>query len=359
MSMKEGLILYRYTITFAKSFKKNGEEFADPKGPKLKQIIRLMLNSQDFANRRKSIVTDFQLNLVSLEELPEDIRNQKVNYFHEADGAAQPNAQTYNLHIVPLIESGDLRISDLMAFLTSTTTTTQYPAKTAMVQALNTLIGHQSVSNPTTTVIGGKRAFPSDAASSALGGALIARRGFFSSVRLASHRTLVNVNISHGAFYSATELTVLMEDCGVKSFNHPDQWQALETLVKGLKVKTKYLRGANGEQITMIKTISGFAHEEDRYGQDPQPKPKNGFAESPVRVFFHLKDAAEFATLTSGRSRIHRPGSIGYENRQNWRTVSDRGPGFLSVAEFFGESALWPCIYSLRLLTPHRTRCLD
>ena len=359
MTPDENLVLHCYTITFVKSFKANGEEFADPKGPKLKQIVRLMLKSQDFDNRRNSIVTDFQQSLISLEKLPGEIQNQRVEYYHEADGAARANAQTYDLHIVPVRDFEELRIADLIAFLTSTTTTAQYPAKVLMVQALNTLIGHHTNSNQTTTVIGGKRAFPSNALDKSLGGDLIAKRGFFSSVRLASHRPLVNVNISHGAFYNAIGLAAIMDNWRVEEFVRRDQWEELETFVKGLKVKTNYLKDGSGHQITMVKTISGFAHEADGYGQRPRPMVPNVPFGSPFQVFFLLKDSGEYAKVTSGRDRQYHPSSAGYENREYWKTLRDRGPGFLSVAEFFGESALYPCIFSLRLLTPHRTWCMD
>ena len=354
MNMKESLVLHSYTVTFAASFKENGDRYPDLKGPKLKQIMRIMLGSPDFESRKISIVTDFQLNLISLEPLPEDIRNQKVDYFHEAEGAARGNAQTYNLHIVPVSEFPFLRISDLLGFLTSTARTAQYPEKASMVQALNILIGHYTVSDPTTIMIGGKRGFPQSAKFEPLRGGLIAVRGFFSSVRLASHRTLVNVNISHGAFYEAIDLQELMNHLGLS-------YVPLETFVKGLKFKTKYLKDKFRNQITRIKTISSFAHPNDGYGQEPPPIVDHS-AGSPFQVFFHPKDSDEFAKLTSGKYQKHGVQSAGYEQRK-WlkehAEIFDRGPGIISVAEFFGESAFCPCIYSLKLLTPHRIRCLD
>ena len=352
--MNESLVLHSYTVTFAASFKENGERYPAPKGPKLKQIMRLMLGSPDFETRKNSIVTDFQLNLISLEQLPEDIRNQKVDYFHEVEGAAQGNTQTYNLHIVPANEFPSLKIYELIGFLTSTARTAQYLAKASMVQALNILTGHYTVSNPTTTMIGGKRAFPQGADFKVIGGGLFAVRGFFSSVRLASNRTLINVNISHGAFYEAIDLEGLMRHSGLS-------YVALETFVKGLKVKTNYLKDEFGNQITRIKTISGFAHLNDGYGQSAPPKIKE-FAGSPFGVFFHLKDSAEFAKLTSGKFQKHSVQSAGYEQRKWLREhpeIFEKWPGYISVAEFFGESAFCPCTHSLRLLNPHRTRCLD
>lgn len=351
--MKESLVLHSYTVTFAATFKENGDRVPDPKGKKLKQIIRLMLDSRDFETRKSSIVTDFQLNLISLEPLPEDIRNQRVDYFHEADGVARSNARTYNLHIAPVNEFPVLGISDLKGFLTSTARTAQYPAKASMVQALNILIGHSTVSTPTTTIIGGKRAFPQGSESRILDSGLIAERGFFSSVRLASHRTLINVNISHGAFYRAVDLPTLMEDYGVEFH----QYEALETFVKGLKVKTNYLKDKQGNQITMTRTISGFAHLTDGSGQTPQPKVEY-FAGSPYQVWFYLKDSAELAKLTAGKSRKHNVKSAGYEQREKLKDTRGQGPGYISVGEFFGESASCPFLHSLRLLTPYRTRHL-
>ena len=356
--MNESILLHRYTVTFEASFKENGEKYLDPKGPKLKQIMRLMLGSPDFETRKHSIVTDFQLNLISLETLPEDIRNQKVDYFHEVEGAARGNAQTYNLHIVPANEFPSLQISELLDFLTSAGRTAPYPAKALMVQALNILLGHYTVSNPSTIMIGGKRAFPQDASKRVLGGGLIAVRGFFSSVRLAAHRTLVNVNLSHGAFYGALVLSDLMNEHFIE---HGTSYEALETFAKGLKVRTKHLKDKNGKQITRVWTISGFAHPNEGRGQDPPPIVIQSAA-SPFGVFFHLKDSAELAKLKNGKFQEHDVHSAGYEQREWLKRHPEKfekWPGYITVAEFFGESMFYPCKYSLRLLTPHRIRCLD
>lgn len=335
MKIPKDLVLNSYTIKFTAVLKDNGDKTLEPKGKKLKQIIRIMLSSRDFVNWKNIIATDFQENLISLGTLPESIRNQKVEYFHEVDGVARSNAQTYHLHIVPAVRFPSLSISELVQFLASTAADAQYPAKSSMVDALNTLIGHYTNSTSTTSVIGGKRAFPQNLDTRPLGAGLNALRGFFASVRLASYRTLINVNVSHGAFYNPVPLCDLMESYGVTPYDE------LETFVKGLKVRTNYLKDKEGEYITMVKTISGFAHETDGSGQNLPPK-VDEYAGSPSQVWFYLKDSAEFARLTAGKSGKINAKSVEGSHRKKLKADPGRGPNYISICEFFGESMIRP-----------------
>ena len=336
MNMPENLVLNSYTINFAAIFKDNGDKILDPKGKKLKQIIRIMLSSRDFKNSKTVIVaTDFRENLISLGTLPENIRNQKVEYFHEDDGATRSNAQTYHLHISPAMKFPSLNVSELVRFLASTAADAPYPAKSSMVDALNTLIGHYTNSSPTTSIIGGKRAFPQQMDIRPLGAGLNALRGFYASVRLASYRTLINVNVSHGAFYDAIPLCDLMRNYGVIPYDE------LETFVKGLKVRINYLKDKKGSYITMVKTISGLAHITDGSGQNPPPK-VDCFAGSPFQVWFYLKDSAEFARLTAGKFGKFSPKSVEAPHRNALKSRPGMGPNYISVCEFFGESMVRP-----------------
>ena len=339
MEMKGDLTLNSYDIKFAAIVDDNGEIASDPKGKKLKQIIRIMLDSRDFAAHKKTIVTDFQLKLISLHILPNNIRNQKIVYFHEADGAVRNNAQTYHLHLVPARDFPVLKIADLMEFLRSTARTVDYNAKSSMVQALNILIGHYTNSSSTTSMIGGKKAFPQvtdvqELNAGDLNAGLQALRGFFTSVRLASFRPLINVNLTHGAFYKAIKLPELMEQYGRQNRY---QYQALETFVKGLRVRTDYMRDKQGNPITTTRIIFGFAQKFDGGGQTPPPIIEE-YAGSPFQVWFHLKDDMEFVKLTTGKNRKDSAGGAGSTQRQMLEEEHGRGRNYISVCEFFGES---------------------
>ena len=240
LDMDESLVLYSYDIKVTAVVKHKGEKLLDPKGKKLKQIIRLMYETNGFKFRKRDTATDFQQRLISLHPLPEAIRNFDVKYFHEADNAARDDARAYHLQISQSQDFSTFKVSDLIAFLGSTMGTSQYPEKSLMLQALNTLIGHHTISSPTTIMIGGKRAFPQPTQVKDLQAGLEALRGYFSSVRLASFRPLINVNLTHGSFYKAVPLQVLMWNYGIRYYD------SLETFVKGLKVFTKYMKDEQG-----------------------------------------------------------------------------------------------------------------
>ena len=254
VEMKESLVLYCYDIKVTAVVKDKGEKLPDPKGKELERIIRLMYEADEFHYRQRDTATDFQQRLLSMYLLPKAIRNFDVKYLHEADDSARDDARAYHLQISPSRHFPKLNVSDLMAFLGNPMKPSQYPAKLFMVQALNTLIGHHTLNSPTTTMIGGKRVFPKPTPTRDLSGGLEALRGYFSSVRLASLRPLINVNLTHGTFYKAIPLHDLMEKYGVQDYD------SLETFVKGLKVVTKYKKDGQGGTISPTRTKSGFAN---------------------------------------------------------------------------------------------------
>ena len=339
MKINDNLILHAYEIKIAERRDTEGKPFADPKGSKLKQIIKIMLDSTSFKDNKENVVfTDFQRRLISLNELPEKMRNQTVEYFHEADGAARDNPQVYNLHLVPASDFPALKISDLMEFLKSTATIAHYPARETMIQALNILTAHHTISSPKITIIGAKRAFPHDKHyldqnRRDLGKGIEALRGYFSSVRLASYRPLVNVNISHGAFYKGVRLTELMEDCGLRDDPDLNDYAGLESFIKGLKVRTNHAKDKQGNRVTMTRTISGFA----RAGTLARHKVDFDYG-SPFMVWFCLEDFAEFDRLKANKARDPDSKKRRNEMTQLIKRKGPKGKDFVSVGEFFDES---------------------
>ena len=354
LGMKENLVLYCYDIRVTAVVKDKGEKLPDPKGEKLKQIIRLMYEANEFSHRKRHTATDFQQRLVSMHLLPKAIQNFDVKYFHEADDSAQDNAQTYHLQISPSQVFPKLSVSDLMAFLGDTMEPSQYPANLFMVQALNTLIRHHTIYSLTTSMIGGKGAFPRLTPTSDLSGGLEALRGYFSSVRLASLRPLINVNLTHGSFYKAIPLHRLMENYGAQDYG------SLERFVKGLKVLTKYKKDGQGRTIPTTRTISGFANKSDGSGQFPPPI-IDEYAGSPFQVWFPLK-ANEIAKLISDKfAKICAKGegkadasSNGSKQRELLRQLKKKRPNYITVCEYFGESMFIASLGSVHLLTSDR-----
>ena len=136
-----------------------------------------------------------------------------IPYGAEGEDEPQANAQTYRLRVE---ETGTLTVSALTDYLTSTNVNTAYTDKVPVLQALNIYLGHYAKSSPTVTTVGSSKSFSISQASPKwdLGAGLSALRGFFSSIRVATCRILVNVNVSRGAFYDAIPLDQLIQKYG-------------------------------------------------------------------------------------------------------------------------------------------------
>ncbi|UJO17421.1 uncharacterized protein CLAFUR5_06458 [Fulvia fulva] len=91
-----------------------------------------------------------------------------------------------------------------------------------------------------------------------LGGGLEALRGYYTSVRPAINRLLVNLNVTSGAFFKPLPVIDLLRE-----FNgSPDQQEAF---IRMLKVRCPYIKdGQTTPFMTKIKTIVGFAKPTDR-----------------------------------------------------------------------------------------------
>ncbi|KAH8747665.1 hypothetical protein F5883DRAFT_653526 [Diaporthe sp. PMI_573] len=89
-----------------------------------------------------------------------------------------------------------LAVGDLMSFLTATNPSVQYDSKLEMIQGLNIFLKHWAKSNNNVATIGASKTFSmsGNANKLDLGRGPTALRGFFTSVRAATNRILVNVN---------------------------------------------------------------------------------------------------------------------------------------------------------------------
>lgn len=337
------LTLYRYNITIDDRYDEEEKKLPEPKSNKLKQIVRILLISLETLKPKVHIATDFKSTLVCSGEIPQKSWHPNIVYVHEDDKTPGNHPQRYQLHIEE--KQPPLKVSELKKFLGSAEMVAQYEHRDSMLQALNILLGHHAKSTPTTTMVGGNRAYTRDQATerSSLQGGVEAVRGYFLSVRLASFRTLVNVNVSHGAFYEATGLPDLI----TKWVNHnkldmksESEWTRLETLLKGVKMRTNYLKDNSGKHITQVRSVKGFASQRDGGGQSLHPHVEV-FAAPPYQVWFHLNDVRDFS-------------------RQKWklkdenRAIRDK---YISVDEFF-ESSISTCGFVTYLaLMSSRTHC--
>ena len=305
LKLPTSLVLYRYNLEIkrqAEAEKKPPSEhtekrnLSDPKGRKLKQIISLRLENlkKELEPQGSTchVATDYKSNLVCTTEIPQHFWNAEVTYLHEDDRATGNNSAKYLVFIKET--PPHLTISQLNGFLTSTESGAHYNLKEPMLQALNILFGHYAKSTSTITMVGGNRAFTSDKSTekTSLGVGVEAVRGYFLSVRLCSSSSMVNVNVSHSAFYETIPLEEFLWKVLSKIGDSDDAYYRLETFVRGIQVKTK-VKDRSGNQVTKVFPLKAFATTSDGQEQSHPPIVEI-FAAQPSKVWFHLDDARDF-----------------------------------------------------------------
>ncbi|WQF90259.1 Putative PAZ domain, Piwi domain, ribonuclease H-like superfamily, argonaute, linker 1 [Colletotrichum destructivum] len=273
------LKLYRYDISVSPS----------TTGRKLTQVIRLLLQAPALIALQQDVVSDFKATLLSRQKLSQDNIHFPIRYRAEGEDEPRENAREYD---VRLRYAGTLTIAELTEYLASTDLTTNYVEKLPMIQAFNILLNHYSKSSGHLITIGSSKTFSLSQSSSALdiGAGLTAMRGFFASVRAATCRILVNINVSHGAFYQAGPLDqlVLRFDAQLRSKSK------IEAFLKRLRVRTTHLperTNRSGEVIPRVRTIFGVATPSDGQGLAHPPRVRE-YGAGPKHVEFWLDNPA-------------------------------------------------------------------
>lgn len=250
--------------------------------------------------------------------------------------------------VISYQETGTFSVSELITYLNSTDMNTTYADKLPVLQALNIFLGHYAKSSPTVATVGSSKSFSITTPKQDLGAGLSALLGFFSSIRLATCRILVNVNVSHGIFYDAIPLGSLIEKYGASNNS------GLQSFLKRVRVKVTHLaekKNKAGESIPRVKTIYGLASKDDGHGLDHPPLVRS-FGAGPNDVEFFLNDSiGEPSSLSAGQAAgtlssekkgkdskggasTHGPGqNVSGQNasRQN----ASQGGRYISVYEFF------------------------
>nr|POE47165.1 protein argonaute mel1 [Quercus suber] len=213
-------------------------------------------------------------------------------------------ARKRNEVTVTIARTGSFVLDDLLKYLRSSSKDAHYDSREEVTQLLNIIIAKSPNLNPFVRSFGGNKFYPFEGATTVqrerLGGGLQAHRGYYSSVRLAVNRLLVNINVTSGAFYIPIDLEALLKE--FKGVQNSDQRSrnyvtndalvriikddSTETFIRMLKVKVKYCKtGETTPFMEKVKTIVGFARPTDklkvvRFGDADQ-------------VMFKYKDAAK------------------------------------------------------------------
>jgi eukaryotic translation initiation factor 2C len=178
-------------------------------GRKRVQIIKLLMNTSLSAVAER-MLTDFNTLLYCRQRSKQDTTSFNITYRAEEESSPSTNATQYT---VSLTYSKTLRVSDLMSYLTSTDPLASYGDETDMIRALNVFFDHFAKASGDLVKVGANKIFSLAPGTPTcnLGNGLHAIRGFSASVRPATGRILVNVQVKNGAFYNAGRLDQLME----------------------------------------------------------------------------------------------------------------------------------------------------
>ncbi|KAH8810585.1 RNA interference and gene silencing protein [Xylogone sp. PMI_703] len=285
LASKDDLELYRYGISIASDNRGKA-----PVGKKAKRIVQLLLE-EHLLPRGYEIATDFKSNLISRSELElED--EYLVTYRAEDEDDPAPNATQNRLR---LQFTGSLTVAELINHLTSSQAGLMFGSKEEIIQALNIVVGHHPKAASMIATVATSRHFhlnPGTQDRGNLGGGLQVIRGFFMSVRAATARILVNVQVKNMAFFEDGPLDRLMQ--AFMSQNGPNKVNLLK-FVKKLSIDATHIvrRNKQGQRIHRMKIVQGFATKDDgRNLSHPPIVPQFGAGAGEVKFFLHNSQSA-------------------------------------------------------------------
>ncbi|KAH9895506.1 putative RNA interference and gene silencing protein [Xylariomycetidae sp. FL2044] len=320
------LELYRYRVTIPPD--RNG---IVPVGKKAKRIVQLLLTDH-FRMVQSYIATDFRSTLISRKKLTLNRDYYDVIYRVEGVTVQARNATSYRCRVEP---TGSLTLSELMDYLTSTQAGLMLGSKDEIIQALNIVVGHFPKAAESVATVATNRHFASrpeaqDRAS--LGAGLEVIRVFFMSVRAATARILVNVQVKNTAFYEQGGLDKLMTDFLEANDLNTDK---LLEFVENLSIEVTHRKNSQGDRVPIFKTVLGLATTADG-SQAPNPPKVRRLGAGAQEVQFFLNDSSASSV---GKST---PGSSG-GGKQSQKGVKagpappSAGGRYITVFDFFKE----------------------
>jgi hypothetical protein len=244
-----------------------------------------------------------------------------VTYRGEKEDEPRETPETYR---ITCKFTGRLDPADLLNYLTSSNAANMLHEKAEILQALNIVLGHHPKSTGSIASVGTNKhyAIHDDVAEKFnLGAGLEALRGYFVSIRAATARLLVNVQVKYVACYQDGPLYQV-----IREFQRANgrSVYALKRFLDRLRVGVTHIKRKNkrGEYIPRIKTIINLATPQDGNSLKNAPKVEF-FGAGPNDVSFFL-DAPE--------------------QRKGSKNAAGPKPSgsYITVAEFFKECECFP-----------------
>lgn len=322
LAVQKDVQLYRYHIEIKPADNKG----KTPTGKRAKRVIQLLMQQHFDMNQ---IVSDYSANLISHRQLTLE-EAYTVTYMAENEDEPDEKAPTYQCGVQP---TGSLSLAELVDHVTSTQAGLMFGSKAEIIQALNIVLGHHAKSQIAVATVAASRHFDTTTAGEdrrSLGGGLQVIRGFFMSVRAATARLLVNVQVKNMAFYEEGPLAQIMANF-IKA-NGSNKVMLLR-FVKKLSINVTHIKRQNkrGQSIPRIKTIMGFATKDDGHKLHHPPQVSQ-YGAGAKDVQFWLNSSP-----TPGSSS--QPGAKGKKAVKAGPT-SPSGGKYISVYDFFKQRKL-------------------
>ena len=263
--------LFKYTLTLTARYKEPRKDSSTVKAKqpavppersrKRRQALALLFEHPDFRTIGHGVATDYGSIIITSKGLPldEDGTKDYVVIYREIEDrepASNPIIYTFKLSYAGLVPT-----TELLRYLASNPSDpSDFTGKEDAIQALNIIVSRTPNFDPGVFQSGKNKFFhyPNNPNTyDNLGGGLIAVRGYYSSVRTSTLRTLLNVNAQTSPFYPAIKVSDLIFQHG---FN---DWLAVEQFIQLLRVKTNYMKHADGSDAVKVKTIFGLSQQWD------------------------------------------------------------------------------------------------
>ncbi|KAL5336701.1 ribonuclease H-like domain-containing protein [Aspergillus crustosus] len=300
-----------------------------PGSKKAKQIIRLLLE-EHFSELRASIVTDYRSTIISHLKVLEEERvpvTFDVRYKGDYEDEYPEQPETYR---VTCTFTGRLDPADLLSYLTSTNASGLFESQADILQALNIAVGHHPKSATAIASVGANKHYAiRDGLSEKfnLGSGLEALRGYFVSVRAATARILVNVQVKYVACYQEGPLAQVIGEFqrgGRADIN------SLRRFLSKLSIRATHIERKNkkGQVIPRMKTIIDVAMPHDGRSLSKSPIVSR-LGAGPKDVQFFL-DAPGQSTQQSSSS-----GPKGKKGKKPAKAGPEPAGSYITVADFF------------------------
>ncbi|KAK3329622.1 Piwi domain-containing protein [Apodospora peruviana] len=267
-------------------------------GHAIYQLLKTVPELMDLCDEG-DLVSDFNQTIITTRELASDPSSFNFTYCGEKSN----NRGKY--YTAELKFTKVLNVDDLLRSLEAKTLSEETNVKKEeFTQAFNIWLRHLSkylsmVNEPQKQVVVGSEAFSLMGRSKVqqeterrLSGSTVAIRGFFSSIRMATARVLVNINVTHGAFHPAIPLNSLIpalgKEFGKNGLEGRRRWEMISKAIQGIRVRVELPRaeqsgsGSGSDSKTpgdMWKSIAGLALLTDGQHLDPRPEEPPKFGE--------------------------------------------------------------------------------